>query len=429
MIVARRRVRVSRLAPTGEGISRTDAGVGFVAGALAGEEVEAEVEEVRRNFWRGRTVEVLERSADRILDPSEACPGCDWGHFDPSAALVAKRSLFLETMQRIGKLRPAEFGELPITASPLGYRLRSRFHVAGRGDALVLGQFAPRSHRVETVASCRALTPAMTALLPRLRDALVASGATVRQIATIENPAGDRRLARVLLGETGKRQSRADAQAVIGSLSPLFAGVRVVDPDGRTLSEAGEPRLALEVAGRTFLVSADTFFQGNRHLASTLAADVSRAAGPPPGEALDAFGGVGFFASALLEAGHSVTTVEGSATAARDAAKTRPLWPDAERWRIVPSSVEDFLSSSTRRFDRIVADPPRSGLGPLAAPLGERAREAFLAVSCEPATLARDLPLLIGTGLEIADARLYDLFPLTHRVEAVVGLVRRAGPA
>ena len=330
-------------------------------------------------------------------------------------------------MQRIGKIPPAAFGELPIAASPLEYRIRSRFHLSGRGDGLVLGQFAPRSHRIESVAGCRALTPATALLLPRVRDALAASGAVVAELATIEDPSGERRLARAVLGETGKRQSRTDAQAVIGALSPLFDGVRVVDRDGRALAEAGEPRLAVEVAGRTFLVSAETFFQGNRHLAAQLSADVARAGGSGPAEALDAFGGVGFFAAALLAAGDSVTSVEGSASAARDAVKTRPRWPDADRWRIVPSSVESFLSSSTRRFDRVVADPPRSGLGPLATSLGDRARKTFVAVSCEPATLARDLPPLIAEGLAITDARLYDLFPLTHRVEAVVTLVRDTG--
>ncbi|MEO8348263.1 MAG: hypothetical protein ABI610_05080, partial [Acidobacteriota bacterium] len=256
-----------------------------------------------------------------------------------------------------------------------------------------------------------------------------ASGATVALLATIENPAGERRLARAVLGETGKRQSRSDAQAVIAALSPLFAGVRVVDRDGRTLADAGESRLPMEMAGRTFLVSADTFFQGNRHLAATLSGDVARAGGCEPGDALDAFGGVGFFAAGLLETGHSVTSVEGNPAAARDAAKTRPGWEDADRWRIVPSSVEGFLASSTRRFDVVVADPPRAGLGPLADPLGRRARKTLVAVSCEPATLARDLPVLIGGGLEIAGARLYDLFPLTHRVEAVITLVRRIGTA
>ena len=330
-------------------------------------------------------------------------------------------------MQRIGRIPPEAFGELPIAASPLAYRIRSRFHLSGRGPDVLLGQFAPRSHRIEPVTGCRALTPSTAELLPRLRDAIAASGAAVAELAMIENAVGDRRLARAVLGEAGKRRSRQDAQAVIGALSPLFAGVRVVDRDGRALADAGEARLAMEVAGRTFLVSAETFFQGNRHLAAQLSSDVGRAGGFPSGEALDAFGGVGFFAAALLEAGHDVTSVEGSPSAARDAAKTRPGWPDAERWRIVPSSVEGYLSSSTRRFDRVVADPPRPGLGPLAPALADRTRKTFVAVSCEPATLARDLPLLVGRGLAIADARLYDLFPLTHRVEAVVTLVRDAG--
>jgi tRNA/tmRNA/rRNA uracil-C5-methylase (TrmA/RlmC/RlmD family) len=400
-----------------------------VAGGLPGEEVDAGVEEVRKNFWRGRTIEVLEASADRTLAPSEACPGCDWDHYEPGAALAAKRSLFLETMQRIGRIPPETFGDLPIAGSPLAYRIRSRFHASGRGDALVLGQFAPRSHRIEPVAACRALTPQAAAQLPRLRDALASSGAGVTELATIENPAGDRRLARAVLAESGKRQSRAEAQAVIAALAPSFTGVRVVDKDGRTLAEAGEPRLEIEVAGRPFLVSADTFFQGNRHLAGALSDDVARASGGPPGVALDAFGGVGFFAGSLLDAGHSVTSVEGSAPAARDAARTRPRWEDADQWRIVPSSVEDFLSSSTRRFDVVVADPPRAGLAGLTVPLGDRARRTFIAISCEPATLARDLPHLMNGGFEISSARLYDLFPLTHRVEAIVTLSRRAGSA
>jgi 23S rRNA (uracil1939-C5)-methyltransferase len=135
---------------------------------------------------------------------------------------------------------------------------------------------------------------------------------------------------------------------------------------------------------------------------------------------------VGFFAASLLEKGHSVVSVEGSPSAARDAGKTRLDWADADRWKIVPSSVAGFLSSSPRRFDLVVADPPRAGLVHIARPLAARARKRFIYVSCDPATLARDLAEILADGFEIAGARLYDLFPLTHRVEAVVTLVRGA---
>jgi 23S rRNA (uracil1939-C5)-methyltransferase len=403
--------------------------VGFVAGALPGEEVDAEVHEVRRSFWRGRTVAVLAPSRGRVLAPSQECPGCDWGHFEPAAAREAKRSLFLETMRRIGKLPAEIFGELPIAESPLAYRIRNRFHLEGRGAELVLGQFAARTHRVEPVVDCRAVTPQTAALLPSIRNALAASGAAVSELATLEAFSGERRLARATLGDTGKRQSRTEADAVLRALEPFFEGVKVVDGEGVLLRETGEKRLELEVAGRSFLVSVDTFFQGNRHLAGRLMTEVADASGKTAGDALDAFAGVGFFAAGLLEAGHSTTSVEGSASAARDAAKTRLRWPDAERWKIVPSSVGGFLSSSPKRFDLVVADPPRTGLARLAAPLGQRARRRFVYISCEPSTLARDLAELSDGGFRVADARLFDLFPLTHRVESVVTLVREAGAA
>ncbi|HEU5249809.1 MAG TPA: hypothetical protein VFW15_07460 [Thermoanaerobaculia bacterium] len=369
---------------------------------------------------------VLAASRDRILAPGKACAGCDWGHFHPDAAREAKRALFLETMQRIGKVPAAAFGDLPIAPSALAYRIRNRFHVEGRGESLAIGQFASRSHRLEPVAACRAITPQTAALLAPLRDALAASGATIAELATLEDFSGERRLARALLGDLPRRQSRPEADAVIRALEPFFAGVRVADRGGALLRETGEPRLSIAVGGRTFHVSAETFFQGNRHVAGRLLADVGEASGAPPGDALDAFGGVGFFAAALLDRGYAVISVEGSPGAARDAAKTRLGWTDAERWRIVPSSVAGFLASIPRRFDLVVADPPRAGLAHLARPLAERARRRFVAVSCDPATLARDLPEILTEGFEIVDARLYDLFPLTHRIEAVVTLARGA---
>ena len=425
-IASLRRVRISRLAPTGEGIARADDGVGFVAGALPGEEVEAEVEEIHRSFWRGRAVSVFLASPDRILSPAEACPGCDWGHFEPAAAREAKRALFRETMQRIGKIPADTFGDLPIVSSDLAYRIRNRFHVGGRGAELVLGQFAGRSHRILPIADCRAITPETSALLPAVRDALAAAGAAVSELATLEDTAGTSRLARATLGDVSRRQVAAEAESVGRALAPFFAGVKVVDPEGRAVFQAGEARLPLEVGNRRFLVSVDSFFQGNRHLARVLASDVGEAGGRPSGDALDAFAGVGFFAAPLLDAGHAVTSVEGNPSAARDAAKTRRGWDDADRWRVVPSSVAGFLSSSTRRFDLVVVDPPRAGLARLTVPIAERARRRLVYVSCDPATLARDLAELLP-AFEVADARLYDLFPLTHRVESVVTLVRRAG--
>jgi hypothetical protein len=138
-------------------------------------------------------------------------------------------------------------------------------------------------------------------------------------------------------------------------------------------------------------------------------------------------GGVGLFAGALLDAGHEVTSVERDLEASEDARATRAEWPDGGRWAAEAATIVDFLRADDREFDVVVADPPRAGLGAgLAGELARRARRLFLYVSCDPATLARDLVALRGTGLEIVRTRLYDLFAFTHRVEALVALERRS---
>lgn len=420
-----RRVTIETLAPTGEGVARTPEGVGFVASALPGEDVDAEVEVVRKRFWKGRAVEIRNPSPERLSGGhAGGCAGCDWAHLDPVRAREWKRRLFLETMERIGQLPREPFGELPIAASPPGYRLRNRFHVSGRGASTRVGFFAPRTHRIEPARGCEALGQGMRALLPRLSEAVAASGAAVGEIATVESLDGSRRLARATLASGADRR---DTNALLAALAPLFDGVVVADQSGAVFGRAGESRLWLTVGGREFPVAAGTFFQGNRFLVAELYGDIAReAASLPPGRALDAFGGVGLLAGAFLDAGHAVVTVEAdhwAAELALEASKRR----GAGSWTIAHSAVLPLVAGTAEAFDLAVVDPPRSGLGlPLCAALPARIGRRLLYVSCDPATLARDLASLCAAGLEIRGARLYDFFAFTHRVEAVVTLERAA---
>src|SRR6185295_11868056 len=97
----------------------------------------------RKRFWKGRAVAILAPSPERLSGGhADGCAGCDWAHLPLDRARQWKRTLFLETMERIGGLPADRFGELPIAASPEGYRLRARFHVVGRGPAAALGFFA-----------------------------------------------------------------------------------------------------------------------------------------------------------------------------------------------------------------------------------------------------------------------------------------------
>jgi tRNA/tmRNA/rRNA uracil-C5-methylase (TrmA/RlmC/RlmD family) len=416
-----RSVSIQSLAPTGEGVAKTSDGVGFIAGALPGEEVEAEVLETRRKFWKGRVVSLSNRSPLRRSGAhAEGCAGCDWSHFDVEAAARAKRLLFLETMERIGELPASMFGDLPIETSPLAYRLRSRFHVSGAGEDAAVGYFAPRSHRVESAGACEALSEALRTRLTALRGAVASSGARVSEISIVEDIEASRRLARATLSDEADRR---EANALAVAIAPLFDGIAVASSGGVVLARSGERRLWISVEGREFPLTPATFFQANRYLVGPLFAEVRRlAAAVEPGRALDLFGGVGLFAGALLDSGHQVVTAEAHHAAVEQALAAATRWK-TDAWKIVHAGAQDFLGKPRELFDVIVADPPRAGLGlPLAAALARRPPKLLIYVSCDPATLARDLAALTGSGLSIASARLYDLFPLTHRVEAVIAL-------
>ncbi len=413
-------VRIEKLAPTGEGIARTDAGVGFVEGGLPGELVATNVYQVKKKFWRGRVTAVREPSEERVGGPHADCAGCDWAFFEESAARRTKRELFRETMQRLGGLDPGAFGALPLEASAPGYRMRARLHVEGGH----VGYFAPGTHRVVSAASCEALAAETRRLFPGIETSLRASRAEASEIALLEDVEGTTRVCRVTA--TGSPDAAAELAARLTQAG--FAGVRVLGAGGEILHETGEAALDLSIGGRAFHVSVDTFFQGNRHLAGALyaavAAEASRA---PEGVALDAFGGVGLFAGALLDAGHRIVSVEADPRPASDAAETLSRWKDGRRCDSHEVAVEKFLRQDERRYSCVVADPPRAGLGKeLAGALAARAEHAFVYVSCDPATLARDLPAILQQGFAIRSATLFDLFAFTHRVEALISLERAA---
>ncbi|HEX4440048.1 MAG TPA: hypothetical protein VH854_08240 [Thermoanaerobaculia bacterium] len=414
-------IRIESLAPTGEGVARTLDGVGFVERALPGELVETNVYQVKSSFWRGTVRAVLEPSPSRIAGDHAACAGCDWAHFDPGAAREAKRELFRDTLRRIGRIEPDTVPLGDVVPSLPGYRLRSRFHASG-GE---LGYFEPHSHRVAPADRCEALSTQTRALLPRLRDAIAASDVDVAEVAVLEAPDPARRLLHVVAAPS---TTRGDAEALAASLEPLAQGLRIRQGSGGAIAERGLRRLGIDVGGRRLQASAGTFFQGNRHLLGPLHRAVAEAvAGAPPGDALDAFGGVGLFAGALLDAGRRTTSVEGDAEAVACARAAKREWTDGALWTIREESMSEFVETDARRFACVVADPPRAGLGAgLARELADCCAGRLVYVSCDPATLARDLAEILPRGFAIQSAALFDLFAFTHRIEAVVTLDRAA---
>jgi tRNA/tmRNA/rRNA uracil-C5-methylase (TrmA/RlmC/RlmD family) len=406
-----------------------DGPVLFVRHALPGERVMVRVTEVTSRLARAEAVEILTPSPDRVVPPCphahpDGCGGCDWQH----ATLPAQRSLKAAVIRQ--QLRRMAGLDREITVEPLpgdqddegdkgpGLGWRTRVQFAVRGDG-VAGLRAHRSHRVIDVGECLIAHPAITDLgLTRRRwpgeasvEALVATGSAER--AVIVSPA---RAARTTVRSESIEQIAADA--VLRRTGP---------PNHRLTPLRGRGYLGQHAAGRDWRVSAGAFWQVHPAAADVLTAAVLASLQPRLGDvALDLYCGAGLFAGALAPVvgpGGAVVGVEADDAAVRDARHNLREWPWA---RVHKGDVATVLARGGLPPARLaVADPPRSGLARevieyLSASSGGARRLAY--VSCDPATLARDIGLLTARGWSLDDLRAFDAFPMTHHVECVATL-------
>jgi len=394
-----------------------DGPVVFVRHALPGERVLARVTEVTSRLARADAVEILASSPDRVTPPCPharpgGCGGCDWQH----AALPAQRSLKAAVIRQQLRRMAGIDREITVEALPgdqdgLGWRTRVQFAVREDG---VAGLRAHRSHRVIDMGECLIAHRAITDLALTGRrwpgetsvEALVSTGSGERAVIVSPGrsagPSSEPLAADTVLRRAGPRNHR---------LTPV----------------RGRGYLSQHAAGRDWRVSAGAFWQVHPAAADALTGAVLASLQPRPGDvALDLYCGAGLFAGVLAPAvgpGGTVIGVEADDAAVRDARHNLREWPWA---RVHKGDVAAVLARGGLPPARLaVADPPRSGLArEVIDYLGTAGHGAsrLAYVSCDPATLARDIGLLAGRGWALDGLRAYDAFPMTHHVECVATL-------
>ena len=427
----------------------------FVRHALPGERVVARVTEVTSKFARADAVHVLESSPDRVGAPCPharpgGCGGCDWQHATLPAQRALKARVITQQLRRLAGIdREVTVEPLPgdaaetvdiqepdgapsdplsspdpeprrITASSgtpgLGWRTRVQFAVDRDGVAGLRGH---RSHEVIDIGDCLIAHQAV-------RDLDIPgdewSGATTVEVAAGGADSTENFAVTVVEG--------GETRKVKGKSRPNGSG-RLTRPK-RTLVE-GRPYVAEQAAGRLWQVSADGFWQVHPAAADTLSAAVVEALAPRPGDTvLDLYCGAGLFAGAVASVvgpDGAVTGVESDAAAVKNARQNLSDCPQA---KFLKADVAQAASAGDLPPARLViADPPRTGLArEVVAYLtgdgvaGDTPAERFAYVSCDPATLARDLALLISGGWTLESLRAFDAFPMTHHVECVASLTR-----
>lgn len=435
-------------------VARPEEGpVVFVRHALPGERVRARITEVTTRFARADAVEILDPSPDRVQAPCPSagpggCGGCDWQHASLPAQRALKAAVIAQHLRRLAgvdrdvtvePLRGDEDGtDAPSDNSKRqepGFGWRTRVQFAVREDGLA-GLRGHRSHEVIDVGDCLIAHPAIRDLgIPRLRwdgasgvEAVTAG----EDCAVIVTAAGGRRGGRRPAGRAGAEGRDGGAGARSAETAPegvtaVTAGT-VLSRAGRRLTPVrGGPYLTHRAAGREWRVSAGVFWQVHPVAADTLTAAVLDALEPKPGDtALDLYCGAGLFAGAiapLVGPDGAVIGVEADENAVRDARFNLRQWPRA---RVHRGDVAQVLRRGGLPLARLaVADPPRAGLARDAIGyLTSSGTERFAYVSCDPATLARDIGLLRERGWTLDGLRAFDAFPMTHHVECVATLNR-----
>lgn len=375
-----------------------DGRVVFVRHGLPGERVRAEVTGETARYLRADAVEVLEASPDRVASPCPyarpgRCGGCDFQHVALPRQRALKRELVAGQLDRLaGHAWDGEVEPVPGDDGGLGWRTRVGFAVGRDGR---LGLHRHRSHELELLDRCLLAAPGLPAVLD-----LPWPGAAGVEAATDAD--GRQRVVAV------DRRPRP--------LPDVDAGV-VVDGRGARVPHG----LAHSVRGRRYEVAAGGFWQGHRGAAALFADVVLGGLAPQPGEsAADLYAGAGLFAALLGEAvgpTGRVVAVESDSRACADAARNTADLPHvAVRTAVVDAAAVARLGAP----DLVVLDPPRAGAGlEVAHALAGLRPRALAWVSCDAASFARDLRVLLDVGWRVEQLRAFDAFPMTEHVETI----------
>ena len=406
----------------------------FVPLTLPGELVEARIIDDKRSFINAEAETVLELSPLRTPPACPyfgACGGCSYQHAVYAHQLEMKMSILHESLER------ARIADIPpissVSASPWHYRNRVRLHI--QRNPFELCYVERRSHQLLAVAQCPIVAP----LLEKAIAAVTAAGKSLNlgsfceQIEFFTNQAEDSLLISFNTKEkihTESASLQQISQALKTELPQLIGSglftTRGNQPPRRILTW-GEPSLSYRAADFGYRISLGCFFQVNRFLVDSVADLVT--AGRSGRLAWDLYAGVGLFARALTNSFERVIAVEASAGSATDLSHNL----EGTSHRTIQATTSNFLArqkpastKSTPPPDLVVVDPPRAGLGSaITSLLGAIAPEKIIYVSCDPATLARDLAALLPFDYDIRTITMVDMFPQTFHLESVSVLTRR----
>lgn len=422
-------VEIEALAFGGRGIGRTEGLVVFVAGALPGDRVRAEVTKAKKRFAEARAVELLSPGADRVADVcvhgGEPCPGAPWQGLAYESQLEHKSAQVDDALRRIGELDGYELEPIVPAEEQWRYRNKLEYSFGDDGGDPILGFHARgRWDLVVDVDDCHLASEAGNAA----RNA-------VREWARVESVAAfDRRAKRGVLRNLVVRESRRTGQIQTRLVTserrfpkpPVDLHTIVADDSGDSEGPTGvlgEEYLKEELCGLKWEISPGAFFQTNTEMAERLYAVAAEYAGLSGSEKVfDLFCGIGTIGLTMAPKAGEVWGVEIVPEAIADAERNAKLNGIGNAHFLaanVRTGVRPLLVQAGKP-DVVVIDPPRAGLSQkMIRRVIECEAKKVVYVSCNPTTLAPNAAQLVEAGYRLSRVRPVDMFPQTPHIECV----------
>jgi len=415
----------------GVGVADLDGRRVFVADALPGERVEIVLRKRRRKIQEADLKRVLEPSPNRVQPECEyfgRCGGCALQHLEHSAQVAFKQQVVAETLKRIGRVEPREWLP-PVVSAPWHYRRRARLgvkHVAAKGDRVLVGFRERAGPYITDMRGCPVLVPPMDALLGELADLIGGTGLKSR-LPQIEVAVADHVVALVLRVLDDPTAADAEAFRAFGARHDIDLYWQRGGPGTLVPLDRARPlTFGLPEFGLTYEFLPTDFVQVNAGINAELVSTAVRLAAVQPTErVLDLFCGLGNFSLPLAQRAAALLGVEGDAgLVARAVANAAKNGITNTRFTTADLMATDW-PFYREPWDVVLLDPPRTGAEAPVAELHATGARRVVYVSCHPATLARDAAVLVERhGFELKTARVFDMFPHTHHVEALALFVR-----
>jgi 23S rRNA (uracil1939-C5)-methyltransferase len=421
---------------TGEGVGRFNGKPVFIPLAVRGEVVRFEITEEKKNFARGRLLEVIEPTVKR---EGEQCPtyqncgGCQLLHMNYEEQLYFKQERANSALRRIGGLKDAAVKPILGMDNPWHYRHTTRFHIDQMGNKSIMGYYRFQSHILEQIKDCFLLPADLIQLLDAAANYLDSlEGAyqiPVRQIVMRKGWATGDLLVQMIAGDFPKKVDQRAVDALPGKFPNLKGIVISLRSREKEMIVYGSNYYTEVISGTRFHVPVGAFFQNNPAQTEVLLRVVTDFAAPQSDQILfDLYCGVGLFAHSFAPKVNKVYGIEDNKKAVSAAVENAGINGNRNT-RFIRGRADKTLPQLTRegiKPDTIILDPPRQGSDrKTLAEISKISPDKIIYVSCDPATLARDLALLTRWGYQVVDVQPVDMFPHTYHVETVVLITRK----